>query len=90
MGLLRFLFRALFGRPRARYTYIPSPQEPTRRVTVTRRTMAVAVTMADATLTGRCWVIDGDTIDIGGKRSGWRESTPPNWTIPMAVLRNRP
>ena len=30
--------------------------------------MMLAVSDAGATLTGRCWVIDGDTIDIGGKR----------------------
>lgn len=76
MGLFRLLLR-LFAPPRrkrARYTYAPPQRvEPKQTaipatVQVTRRTITQAVSVEGATLTGQCWVIDGDTIDIGGKR----------------------
>ncbi len=71
------LFLRLFGVSdvrKARYAYTPSPAmrpvEHVRLATVqvSRETMCLVTSDAGATLTGRCWVIDGDTIDIGGKR----------------------
>lgn len=76
MNILRLIVR-LFGanRPgRARYSYTPPPTaQPVDHlrlaaVNITRQSMILAVPDAGATLTGRCWVIDGDTIDIGGRR----------------------
>lgn len=75
MSLFRLFFRLLFQTRtrRARYTYSPPPKDKTDditgtvAITVTRRTM-VATVEAGAVLSGKCWVIDGDTIDIGGKR----------------------
>lgn len=75
MGLLRLVFRLLVGtRSRqTQYSYTAPPsatsEAPARPVSVrvTRQTM-VAEVEAGAVLTGRAWVIDGDTLDIGGKR----------------------
>lgn len=76
MGLLRQIFRIFFPRfrPRATYDYArPSNMEGQAQTTlvssqVTRRTLVSVAVVANATLSGPCWVIDGDTIDIGGKR----------------------
>lgn len=76
MGLFRLLIRLLVRgtRPRPHYRYTPPPVETgdgkTQLVSVrvTRQTMVIAASQAGAALSGRCWVIDGDTIDIGGKR----------------------
>ena len=74
MGIFRLIF-ALFSPSRkktTRYTARrPSDQAPPHvraAVQVTRRTLSVTVIEALTELTGRAWVIDGDTIDIGGKR----------------------
>ncbi|MCB6177660.1 thermonuclease family protein [Rhodobacter sp. Har01] len=75
MGLLRFFVHLLRKETtRARYTYTaPTDQttgQPARLVSVrvTTQTMVAAVAEAGAVLTGKAWVIDGDTLDIGGKR----------------------
>ncbi len=76
MGLLRMIFRlfATSKRRPERYLYKPAPDHPSspagerRSVHVTRRTIAVAVAVQGSSLSGKCWVIDGDTIDIGGSR----------------------
>lgn len=76
MGLLRQIFRAFFPRvrPRATYDYArPTNIEGQAQTTLvssqfTRRTLVSVSVVAEAILSGPCWVIDGDTIDIGGKR----------------------
>lgn len=73
MSLLRFLFRA-FGvrRPRRpavqRHVVAPEalPFVPRQSVTVCQ---TAEITIVEVTeVRGRAWVIDGDTIDIGGTR----------------------
>lgn len=76
MGLFGLLLRLLAPPRRKRPTYIytpPKPVEPVHAVAVasvqvTRRTIAQVASVEGAMLAGQCWVIDGDTIDIGGKR----------------------
>ena len=76
LGLLRMLFRALVARPRRKRSYRP-PSPVFRQTTAvtktavveTQGTVTIAVAAASGTsLSGKCWVIDGDTIDIGGTR----------------------
>lgn len=76
MGLLRILFR-LFAAPTTpakRHEYSPPPahgSDPSasaRLVTLTRETISLAISTPGASLSGKCWVVDGDTIDIGGSR----------------------
>lgn len=71
MGLLRLILRALFPKPKPVYRPNPhsqigrvhhkQPQDPKRgQITIDPLPVPAVV--------GRCWVIDGDTIDIEGTR----------------------
>lgn len=72
MGLLGRLIRSLFRGPRQRRHYRrPSPVRVVPQVEKRSNSTAilgVADPLAEAALVGRCWVIDGDTIEIGGTR----------------------
>ena len=73
MSLLRLLLRAVFGRPRRpkpiiRYeSRTVEQRQDDRHFTATRQSVEVRIVEVRE-LRGRCWVIDGDTIDIGGTR----------------------
>lgn len=76
MGVLRILWRIFFARRTrtARYDYTPPAGDgplqgmPLQPVRLTRQHLVTIAVSAGATVSGKCWVIDGDTIDIGGKR----------------------
>jgi len=72
MWLFRIFVRTVFSKPKAKYRYYPPPHirekaTPPKAVTLTRGQI-VAVPPPQAALVGKCWVIDGDTIKIGGTR----------------------
>lgn len=73
MSIIWRLFRRVFAKPKTRYTYaIPATSEGSSTAT-SRSTTFVGKRnpvkpALNAALTGRCWVVDGDTIDIGGTR----------------------
>lgn len=76
LGLFRLLFRLLISdKPRkARYHFSPPPRAASgdtyRKIAMhlSRSEVAKVEEETGASMTGACWVIDGDTIDIGGKR----------------------
>lgn len=71
MGLLQLILRSFFGSPNRRKRHHHTTQ-PVRRPQSASRPDLVAsaktLPRTDAALVGHCWVIDGDTIDIGGTR----------------------
>lgn len=76
MGLLRLFLRLLVRQSYARTRYEftapdpdPGPDGPgISTLHVTRERLVTITVTEGATLSGKCWVIDGDTIDIGGRR----------------------
>jgi micrococcal nuclease len=72
MNLLRLLLRALFGPPKRRPRYRPPATPVAERLADRAQAPArpgAPVQIAQVTeINGRCWVIDGDTIDIRGTR----------------------
>ena len=69
MGLLRFLIRALFPRRKNRALVRPMspPARPRHPSQPTPRPQEILI-VETREIIGRCWVIDGDTIDIAGTR----------------------
>ncbi|GAB4381972.1 MAG: hypothetical protein Kow0045_00770 [Albidovulum sp.] len=73
MGILRLLFRAFTTGRRARGVAVRRRSEviesrgPSATDPCDRQTIGIAV-LEVTELRGRAWVIDGDTIDIGGTR----------------------
>lgn len=73
MSLFRLLIRAFLGsrRPKAvvirRETRVVQDRSPWQPRTVVRQTDEIRIVEVKE-LRGRAWVIDGDTIDIGGTR----------------------
>lgn len=73
MGLIRLLFRALFSAPAARRVVIRheettlSERLSSRQSASIRQTTEIRI-VDTAEIRGLAWVIDGDTIDIGGTR----------------------
>ena len=71
MGLLRVLLRALFRGPSERRGYRAEPvraARPHERIPVAVGPVRSSQPQPEGALVGRCWVIDGDTIEIGGTR----------------------
>lgn len=73
MGLLRLLRRLFGSPPQASYIYIPPPWPDGRararvQSVVLNGKQSLQNPPAEAAIVGRCWVVDGDTIDIGGTR----------------------
>lgn len=72
LGLLRFLFRGLFGRRRRRTVFRPERVTVSERLAIRTASHPRAGTeisiVQETEILGRCWVIDGDTIDISGTR----------------------
>lgn len=74
VGMLRLVLRILGLRVTHRVRH-RTPEPPssaaggavTRSVTVRRETVVASAVPAGAILTGKCWVIDGDTITIQGR-----------------------
>ena len=67
MGLFRMIAR-LFVSERTQTTTYKTPYRPKPVVQVTQRTVRVTVIETLAEVQGRAWVVDGDTIDVDGKR----------------------
>lgn len=72
MGLLRFLLKAFFPRrkPRRVVRYEPTPvsERLAQRLKQPVRQGPEIRIVEPKEIVGRCWVIDGDTIDIAGAR----------------------
>ena len=67
MGLFRMIAR-LFVSERTQTTTYQTPLRPEPELQISKRTVSVTVIEAVAEVQGRAWVVDGDTIDIYGKR----------------------
>jgi endonuclease YncB( thermonuclease family) len=73
VGILRSLFRALFPKPKARrrvvrYESGSLADRLAQRAHQTARRGPEVLIVEPREIMGRCWVIDGDTIDITGTR----------------------
>ncbi|MFM2391909.1 MAG: hypothetical protein RLZZ437_3464 [Pseudomonadota bacterium] len=72
MGLLRKLFRALFGAPQRNVRIVQNSEDFARyddqRSIQPSTPVPQPPLVRQITITGPCWVIDGDTIDIQGTR----------------------
>jgi len=73
MGLLRLLLRAMSSAPRRRRAVIRYEETTLKARISSRQSSSIGQTtkievVDTVEIRGRAWVIDGDTIDIGGRR----------------------